>query len=152
MEQLAQDEHRQQECAGQLDEAQQQLAKRQASRNEAQERIRKLTQEVDELRQTLAQDTDKCHKAEMVLSRTQSELSQMQQRIWDEYELTYAGAREYLSEPFDLAGSDRRTGEIRKEIRAMGPVNVTAVEDYRACRERYDDPEQPARRLAQGAG
>lgn len=120
MEQLAQDEHRQQECAGQLDEAQQQLAKRQASRNEAQERIRKLTQEVDELRQTLAQDTDKCHKAEMVLSRTQSELSQMQQRIWDEYELTYAGAREYLSEPFDLAGSDRRTGEIRKEIRAMG--------------------------------
>ena len=139
MEQLAQDEHRQQECAGQLDEAQQQLAKRQASRNEAQERIRKLTQEVDELRQTLAQDTDKCHKAEMVLSRTQSELSQMQQRIWDEYELTYAGAREYLSEPFDLAGSDRRTGEIRKEIRAMGPVNVTAVEDYRACRERYDD-------------
>ena len=63
----------------------------------------------------------------------------MQQRIWDEYELTYAGAKEYLHEPFDLSAGDKRVGEIRREIRAMGPVNVTAVEDYRACRERYDD-------------
>ena len=64
---------------------------------------------------------------------------QMQQRIWDDYELTYAGAKEYLVEPFDMAGSDKRAGDIRREIRAMGPVNVTAMEDYRACRERYDD-------------
>ena len=82
---------------------------------------------------------DKRHKAEMVLSRTQSDLAQMTQRIWDDYELTYAGAKEYLKEPFDLSASDRRTAEIRREIRAMGPVNVTAVEDYRACRERYED-------------
>ena len=45
----------------------------------------------------------------------------------------------YMSEPFDLAAGDRRSGEIRREIRAMGPVNVTAVEEYRAGRERYDD-------------
>ena len=38
-----------------------------------------------------------------------------------------------------MAGSDKRTGEIRREIREMGPVNVKAMEDYRACRERYDD-------------
>ena len=69
----------------------------------------------------------------------QSELEQMQQRIWDDYELTYAGAKGYLVEPFDMAGSDKRAGDIRREIRAMGPVNVTAMEDYRACRERYDD-------------
>lgn len=75
----------------------------------------------------------------MILGRTQSELEQMQQRIWDDYELTYAGAKEYLAEPFDMAGSDKRTGEIRREIREMGPVNVKAMEDYRACRERYDD-------------
>ena len=103
------------------------------------EKIRSLTAEIDGLRETLSQDQDKCHKAEMVLSRTQTELTQMQQRIWDEYELTYAGARDYLKEPFDLAASDRRVGEIRREIRAMGPVNVTAVEEYRACRERYED-------------
>ena len=124
---------------GALDAAQQALAQRQGLRSENQERIRALTQEIDALHEQLAQDQDKGHKAEMILSRTQAELTQMQQRIWDEYELTYAGAKEYLTEPFDLAASDRRTGDIRREIRAMGPVNVTAVEDYRACRERYEE-------------
>ena len=137
--QLAADTAQQEACAARLDAAQKALLEQQSARNETQERVRSLTQEVDALRETLTQDADKCHKAEMVLSRTQSELETMQQRIWDEYELTYLGAKDYLKEPFDLAASDRRTGEIRREIRAMGPVNVTAVEDYRACKERYDE-------------
>ncbi|MDO5378105.1 MAG: chromosome segregation protein SMC [Clostridia bacterium] len=136
---LAQNEAESAACGEKLAGAQEALREKQARRGEGQENIRLLTAEIDGLRQMLTQDTDRCHKAEMVLSRTQAELSQMQQRIWDEYELTYAGAKDYLTEPFDLAGADRRTGDIRKEIRAMGPVNVTAVEDYRACREKYDD-------------
>ena len=139
MQQLARDTAEQQTCAKRLEAAQQNLTARQNARNEGQETIRQLTQEIDNLRETLAMDMDKCHKAELVLGRTQSELEQMQQRIWDDYELTYAGAKEYLAEPFDMAGSDKRAGDIRREIRAMGPVNVTAMEDYRACRERYDD-------------
>ena len=126
-------------CGEKLGDAQKTLSERQAQRGESQERVRALTQEIDALHEQLAQDQDKGHKAEMILSRTQAELSQMQQRIWDEYALTSAGAKEYLTEPFDLAASDKRTGDIRREIRAMGPVNVTAVEDYRACRERYEE-------------
>ena len=136
--QLAADEGSAAACAQKLTDAQAGLLERQSLRNEAQETVRQMTQEIDALRERLTEDSDRHHKAELVLSRTQSELSQMQQRIWDEYELTYAGAKDYLAEPFDLAASDRRTGDIRREIRAMGPVNVTAVEDYRACRERWE--------------
>ena len=138
-EQMAADAAAQDACTQRLSAAQEDLAKKQTLRSESQEKIRSLTQEIDSLREMLSQDQDKCHKAELVLSRSQAELAQMQQRIWDEYELTYAGAKDYLKEPFDLAAGDRRVGEIRREIRAMGPVNVTAVEDYRACRERYDE-------------
>ena len=137
--QMAEDTALSAQCSEKLESAQQDLGRKQTLRAESQEKVRSLTQEIDSLRETLAQDQDKCHKAEMVLSRTQAELSQMQQRIWDEYELTYAGAKEYLHEPFDLPAADKRSAEIRREIRAMGPVNVTAVEDYRACRERYED-------------
>ena len=87
----------QQTCAGRLEAAQQEsggAAERRATRDRR--RIRQLTQEIDSLRETLAMDMDKCHKAELILGRTQSELEQMQQRIWDDYELTYAGAQEYL--------------------------------------------------------
>ena len=136
---LAADTQAQEACGHRLEEAQGALTLKQNARNEAQEKIRRLTQEIDSLHETLSADADKCHKAELILGKTQSDLTQMQQRIWDEYELTYAGAREYLTEPFDLAEADRRTGDIRKEIRAMGPVNVTAVEDYHACLDRYED-------------
>ena len=118
-EQMAEGTAQAKECADKLVSAQKELGEKQTLRSGQQEKIRSLTQEIDALRETLSQDQDKCHKAEMVLSRTQAELSQMQQRIWDEYELTYAGAKDFLKEPFDLAASDRRTGEIRREIRAM---------------------------------
>ena len=136
--QMAADTSRQEECVNRLEAAQKELLARQNVRNETQEQVRALTQEVDSVREALSLDMEKCHKAEMVLGRAQSELTQLQQRIWDEYELTYAGAQEYMLTPFDLSAGDKRTGEIRREIRAMGPVNVTAVEDYRACKERYD--------------
>lgn len=137
--QMAADTAQQEACVARLEQAQQELLARQNVRNETQEQVRALTQEVDSLRETLAVDMEKCHKAELVLGRAQSELTQLQQRIWDEYELTYAGAQEYMLTSFDLSAGDKRTGEIRREIRAMGPVNVTAVEDYRACKERYDE-------------
>jgi len=139
MVQMAADSARQTQCMELLEAAQQSLLERQNERNEKQEQVRRLTQEVDSLRSTLSDDTEKCHKAEIVLNKAQTELTQMQQRIWDEYELTYSGAKEYQLEGFELSAGDRRTAEIRREIRAMGPVNVTAVEDYRACRERYDE-------------
>lgn len=99
MQQLARDTAEQQACAGKLEAAKQNLLAKQNTRNEGQETVRQLTQEIDSLRETLAMDMDKCHKAELILGRTQSELEQMQQRIWDDYELTYAGAKEYLAEP-----------------------------------------------------
>lgn len=136
---LAQNEKNQSLYAQRLENAEKTLSERQTSRNAGQDKIQQMTREIDSLHETLAMDTDKCHKAEMILGKTQSDLTQMQERIWEEYELTYAGAKEYLKEPFDLSEADRRSGDIRKEIRMMGPVNVTAVEDYRTCRERYDD-------------
>ncbi|MBR5287574.1 MAG: chromosome segregation protein SMC [Clostridia bacterium] len=137
--QMAALEAEQVSCTGALKTAQQTLLEQQEKRNENQEHVRSLTQEIDTLREALSRDTDKRHKTEMVLSRAQAELTQMQQRIWDDYELTYSGAKEYLKDPFDLAAGDKRIADIRREIRAMGTVNVAAVDEYRACKEKHEN-------------
>ncbi len=136
--QMAAFESEQIACGEKLKAAQEELSHKQDERNKNQERVRSLTQEIDALREALSRDADKRHKTEMVLSRAQAELTQMQQRIWDDYELTYSGAREYLKEPFDLSAGDKRTADIRREIRAMGTVNVAAVDEYRACKEKHE--------------
>lgn len=108
-------------------------------REQKQELVRTLTQQLDALRNVNAQDVDKHHRFELQLSRAQGELQQMQERIWEEYELTYAGAEEFKQPEFELALSEKRIASIRGEIRQMGAVNVNAIEDYRICRERHDD-------------
>ena len=129
----------QEACQARLTQAQASLEEAQRRRTHRQQTVRELTETLDRLREGVAQDVDKHHRAELQLSRAQGELTQMQERIWEDYELTYAGALECKVEGFELGDSEKRIGVIRGEIRQMGSVNVNAVEDYRACRERYDD-------------
>lgn len=57
--------------------------------------------------------------------------------MWDEYELTYGTAIEYKKEITNLRQTQSRISELKAEIREMGPVNVSAIEDYSKTKERY---------------
>ncbi|HIQ72679.1 MAG TPA: chromosome segregation protein SMC [Candidatus Onthenecus intestinigallinarum] len=137
--QLSDGEAERDACGARLAQAKEALEVAQGRRADRQRAVRELTERLDALRETVAQDVDKHHRAELQLSRAQSELNQLQERIWEDYELTYAGALEFRDPAFEPAESEKRIASIRGEIRQMGSVNVNAVEDYRACRERYDD-------------
>lgn len=59
--------------------------------------------------------------------------------MWDEYELTYNRALEMRDESLnDLAVMKKRIQALKNEIRALGPVNVNAIEDYKNVSERYE--------------
>ncbi len=129
----------QEKCRASLKSAEVNLSTKTEARSRIQAEISKLTEHIDRIHESVSAASEQSHRAEMVLSRLQSELETLEKRIWDDYELTYAGAKGYLSEDFDLGRGERRAGEIRTEIRGMGPVNVSAVEDYRMTRERYEE-------------
>lgn len=59
--------------------------------------------------------------------------------MWEEYELTYNRALELRNETLtDLSKMKRRIQELKSEIRALGDVNVNAIEDYKNLSERYE--------------
>ncbi len=70
-----------------------------------------------------------------------SELDKMTSRLWDEYELTYSTALEC---GFEKVTAETRSavasqqGEYRNKLRALGNVNVNAVEEYADVKQRYD--------------
>ena len=59
--------------------------------------------------------------------------------MWEEYEITYNHALQYREEePGDLLFMKKEIQRIRSEIRALGNVNVNAIEDFKNLEERYE--------------
>ena len=77
------------------------------------------------------------NKLEVRKAKLETELEAVQNRLWDEYELTYGTAQEYKTEITNIRQAQSRINELKAEIREMGPVNVSAIEDYSKTRERY---------------
>ena len=99
---------------------------------------------LDEMRERREQNAihlgdlrERRHKAELNQNRSQLELANIQDRIWNDYELTYENAQS-LRKNIPITASHMRVDELKKAIRALGDVNVNAIEDYRIVKERFD--------------
>lgn len=79
---------------------------------------------------------ERMHKYELNLNRLQMELDNLTARIWNDYELTYENALPFRRQ-ISISASNTRADELRKEIRSLGEVNTSSVEDYKNVVERH---------------
>ena len=98
-----------------------------------------LEQGLQEQRRALDELRDQQAKLQGQTGRIEADLENMQNRIWDTYELTLATAQKLKRDDFEASGASRRITEIRERIRSMGNVNVNAIEDYVSMKARYED-------------
>ena len=75
----------------------------------------------------------------MGMQKLESDLEAMQTRIWDEYELTYGTAVELRDPEFKPEGVPGRIEKLKREIAALGYVNVNALEDYISVKQRLEE-------------
>lgn len=108
-------------------------------RSQAQSDLRDILSDMEKLHEAYNRDSEKLHKTELAKARIEGDQKNLQNRIWDTYKLTYAGAEEFRRTPFDEKESDRRAAELQGQIRALGTVNVGAVEEYAETKARVDD-------------
>ena len=109
------------------------------ARQEKTGRQRELVRASEDMHRRYDEDSQKLHRTEMSRDRAETELRTMTDYLFNAYELTYAGAAEYRAEgKFDLAGGEREAAALKGRIKQMGPVNVNAIEEYAATKERFD--------------
>ncbi len=85
------------------------------------------------------------NKNETRLESLRAEYEKMTQKLWDEYELSYATAKAFREEN-DIAPVEQgqrtahlaRQQSLKNEIRSLGHVNVDAIEEYTEVKKRYD--------------
>ena len=104
---------------------------RQKAETEALARARAAADEREEMSREMARLAERKAAAE-------SEYDATAAKLWDEYQLTVSQA-EALCVDFDsLPALRAQAAEVRNKIRALGSVNVRAIEEYREVKARYD--------------
>ncbi len=83
--------------------------------------------------------SEKKHQSELEISKAESSLENMKQRIEEEYSLTYETALPYRDPEYDLSQAANNIANLKRKITSLGAVNPHAEEDYAALFERYSD-------------
>ena len=68
----------------------------------------------------------------------EGEYDQMAAKLWDEYQLTLSQAEELCVEFENVNVLRAQVADLRGKIRALGNVNVSAIEEYQEVKTRYD--------------
>ena len=66
------------------------------------------------------------------------QIDQQMNYMWEEYELTYSTAVEYLAaKDITVSSTKKSIMEIRTKIKELGDINVNAIEDFKSLSDRY---------------
>ncbi len=98
---------------------------------EKEEATKAVDSEIDRLE-------EKCHKSELKLARVETELNNLHDKIWEEYEITYIEALDYKKDIDDYDKAEKEVIFLKNKIKSFGNVNINAIEDYDRVKTRYE--------------
>ena len=84
--------------------------------------------------ETLARELAKLEERKIAI---QSEYDSIITKLYDEYELTLSMAQELAAPIEDMNAANRELASLRSRIKALGSINVAAIEEYKEVSERY---------------
>ena len=97
-----------------------------------------IVNQITEINKNIVLLQEDFNRIEVRKAKLESEMEAVQNRMWDEYELTYTNALELKKDIGSVAQAQKKINEYRNEIRELGPVNVAAIDDYIKTKERFE--------------
>ncbi len=79
----------------------------------------------------------KRHESDVRLARFETQTESLKEKLWDEFEISYAQALELVDPEFVFSRALKESREYRNRMRELGDVNVGAIEEYKQVSERY---------------
>ncbi len=122
----------------QKEEAEQTLSRLLQQKAQLSQDLAELEKEQSELSQKLFAQQQKKYDAEVKLARNDTQISTWKDKLWEDFEISYLQAMEFENKDFILAQAQKESRELRLKIKALGDVNVGAIQEYETTRQRYD--------------
>ena len=97
--------------------------------------LRLEEKELLQQRENLIREQERC---EAQRTQVQSEHDGIVASLWDEYELTVSQAKELRTPMESAAAARRRIAQLKQDMKALGHVNVDAIEEYKEVKQQFD--------------
>lgn len=129
------------DCAeqGELNEVRAQLEQLDEQKRSRQTLLAELDFTRQDLSKQLSNLSDSKYREENNLVKVDTDMEVMQTRIAEDYNLDYEGALAFRDESYDVMQSVSEINRLKKQISGLGYVNVSAIEDYKELKVRYDE-------------
>ncbi len=101
--------------------------------------VREKQDSIKDVQEQMFSLTQQQSKMEAKAEKYETEIETIVNRLLEEYELPYSEAAAMKqAEDFDFKEASGRIRQLRERIRALGNINIDAIEEYKNIKERFD--------------
>lgn len=87
---------------------------------------------------TLYTHKSRKYDIELKLRSDETRIDDWKNKLWEDFEIAYLEALEIREPAFNLNEGIRLSRSMRNELKALGNVNISAIEEYDEVKKRYD--------------
>ena len=97
-----------------------------------------IVNKINDANKTILLLQEEYSRIEVKKAKIETEMEAQQDRMWNEYELTYSAAAQLRKDIGSLTQAQKKINELRNSIKELGPVNVASIEEYVKTKERFE--------------
>ena len=106
-------------------------------RQEKNEKLSKLEIDTEEQQNIINDLKNQISKIEIRKSKTELELEQTINKMWEEYELTPNNVKD-VEKCENQAEVSKKVSSLRQNIKELGSINIDSIKEYEETKQRYD--------------
>lgn len=97
-----------------------------------------IVNKINDANKTILLLQEEYSRVEVKKAKIETEMEAQQDRMWNEYELTYSAAAQLRKDIGSFTQAQKKINELRNSIKELGPVNVASIEEYVKTKERFE--------------
>ncbi len=111
------------------------LSEQRAKLEKRSSELRRLERERSDEKETIGKELARLEERKTNLQKQYDDIIR---KLWEEYELTPRQAQETCVKVENVTAATKRLSELKSKIKALGSVNVAAIDEYKEVSERYE--------------